>query len=123
MASRWQTLALGATSQVKIIRSPLDLVALPKQHLVSSERSPSSESCRAPAYAYPDIDRESVQLALGIRLVAVGFGRPVHHPQHFRAAGLQESPHQHGRENQEGDVEPGRVVPLNGRFHNARVAF
>jgi hypothetical protein len=39
------------------------------------------------------------------------------------AAGLRESPHEQGRETQEGDVEPGRVISLDGRFDDARVAF
>jgi hypothetical protein len=60
---------------------------------------------------------------LGIGLVAGRFGRAVHHPQHFGAAGLRESPHEQGRETQEGDVEPGRVISLDGRFDDARVAF
>jgi hypothetical protein len=77
MASRWQTLALGATSQVKIIRSPLDLVALPKQHLVSSERSPFKRVLPSASIRISRHRPRSVQLALGIRLVAVGFGRPV----------------------------------------------
>jgi len=37
--------------------------------------------------------------------VAVRFAGPIHHAQHFGAAGLQESVQEQRRDNQEGDVE------------------
>ena len=40
-------------------------------------------------------------------------GRPVHHPQHFGAAGLQKTPNKTRGEYEEGDIEPCRVIPCD----------
>src|SRR5258708_6135074 len=48
-------------------------------------------------------------------------GRSVHHAQHREAAGFQEPPYQQARENEKGDVEPGRVVPSDGSLNDVSV--
>src|SRR5216684_3113485 len=47
--------------------------------------------------------------------------RSVHHAQHRRAPGFQESPDQQSRENEKCDVEPRRVVPSDGSIDHPRV--
>src|SRR5258708_27584087 len=49
--------------------------------------------------------------------------RLVHHAQDREAACMEEAPNQHGRENEKGDVEPGRVIPSDGGLNHARVAL
>src|SRR5258708_20589603 len=43
--------------------------------------------------------------------------------EHREAACMEEAPNQHGRENEKGDVEPGRVIPSDGGLNHARVAL
>jgi hypothetical protein len=52
-----------------------------------------------------------------------GPGRPIHHAHHLWAACPQEAPHQQRGEDEEGDVEPGRVVPTDRGFDHASVVF
>ena len=44
-------------------------------------------------------------------MIIPGVSRTPHHPQHAWAASLREAHYQNAREQQEGNVEPGRVVP------------
>lgn len=48
-------------------------------------------------------------------------GRPVHHAQHRRAAGLEETPDQKPGENQKKQVQPGRVTPTDGGLDRPRL--
>src|SRR6266849_6719708 len=49
--------------------------------------------------------------------------RSVHYAQHREAVRFQESPNQQRRKNEKGDVEPGCVVPCDGRLNHARVTL
>lgn len=48
---------------------------------------------------------------------------PSHHPNHFRSTSLIEPDHQERGDDQEHDIENGRVVEHHGDFQNLRVAF
>src|SRR5262245_43767724 len=52
-----------------------------------------------------------------------GLGRPVHHPQHPRPAGSQETPNQQGRHGEKDDAEPRRVVPRDRGLDHPRMAL
>src|SRR6185437_16171712 len=56
--------------------------------------------------------RHAVHSVVGVPLLGAGLLRgAAHHPQHRRAAGADEPDDQDGGQDQEGDVEPGGVVP------------
>jgi hypothetical protein len=51
-------------------------------------------------------------------LVGFCWDRFIHHPQHFRATGFQETPYQERSQAKEHDVEPSRVIPCDVSLYN-----
>src|ERR1700682_2227612 len=64
-------------------------------------------------------DRPLMSMMVGVS----GAGRPVHHAQHRKAAGLEEAPDDTHGENQKNQVQPGRVIPGDGGLDHPRAAL
>src|SRR5437667_11831420 len=83
---------------------------------ISSDELRSAEVGKSSGKSSSSEKRTCALMGGGARVAVMSFAHWfVHHPQHCPAAAAAEvAPHERGRDEQEDDVEVGRVVPADG---------
>src|SRR5437667_7761578 len=91
---------------------------------ISSDELRSAEVGKSSGKSSSSEKRTCALMGGGARVAVMSFAHWfVHHPQHCPAAAAAEvAPHERGRDEQEDDVEVGRVVPADGGHLDLGVA-